>query len=59
MLIVIASELKSEARLAALRTENVGESLREPRLTADVEWVIVARKNESESLHEARLAADV
>ena len=33
--------------------------MREARLAADVEILIVAHKNESESLRKARLAADV
>ena len=39
--------------------ENGSESLRETRLSADVNRVIVSRENESESLREAVLAADV
>ena len=42
--------MESEARLAAVRTENKSESLREARLAADVERVIVARDNKIESL---------
>ena len=59
MILLIESELESEARLAAVRTENESKSLREARLAADVERVIVSRDNESESLRDARLAADV
>ena len=36
VLITRESELESEARLAAVRTENKSESLREARLAADV-----------------------
>ena len=41
-----------------LARENESKSLREARLSADVERLIVARENESESLRKARLAAD-
>ena len=59
IILLIESELECEAKLAAVRTENESESLREARLAADVERVIVARGSESESMREARLAADV
>ena len=39
--------------------KNESESLREKRLAAHLDRVIVARENDSESLREARLAADV
>ena len=42
------SELESEAKLAAVRTEDEIESLYQARLAADVERVIVSHKNESE-----------
>ena len=46
--------MESEARLAAVRTENESESLHEARLAADVERVIVSRENKNGS----RSAAD-
>ena len=46
---LIESELGSEVRLAAVRTENESESLREARLAADVERVIVAHENKSDT----------
>ena len=45
MFLLIESELECEARLTAVRTENESESLREARLAADVERVIVGREN--------------
>ena len=36
MFLLITNELENEARLAAVRTENKSESLREVRLAADV-----------------------
>ena len=54
MFLMIKSELESEARLAAVRTENESESLRGARLAADVERLIVDRENESESLRYKR-----
>ena len=47
MFLLIESELESEARLAAVITENESESLREARLAANVERVSVSRENES------------
>ena len=49
MFLLIESELESEVRLAAVRTENESESLREARLAADVERVIVGRENKSDT----------
>ena len=54
MFLLIESELESEARLSAVRTENESESSREATLAADVKRVIVTRDNESESFREAR-----
>ena len=51
---LIKSGLESDARLAAVRTENESESLREARLAANVERVIVGRENKSESLRYKR-----
>ena len=42
-----------------LPRENESESLREARLAADIERVIVDRENDCDSLRKARLAADV
>ena len=49
MFLLIESELECEARLAAVRTENESESLREARLAADVERVIVGHENKSDT----------
>ena len=45
--------IENEAILADVRTENESESLREAKLSAVVERVIVGRKNKSGSLREA------
>ena len=58
-MLIDSTELESEERLAAVRTYNDSESLREPRLVADVEKLIVARENKSDSFRKAILAADV
>ena len=51
---LIESELENEARMAAVRTDNESESLREAKLAASVKRVIVARENKSKSLRYKR-----